>query len=215
MCLGAESLLVLDRYGVAAVFPLCPLVMDQLGVEHEPLGMVEFGRDPGPSVVFGLEPAGPFAGVLAGQQPGQPGGAEVGVFAALGQGLFTGSGLVSVVFYPVYFGVRWAHKGRLSSNREPEYDGGGMPSRGAANGAWTGGFVLFGAVLGNEVHCRGVGREPVHGQEPHREPADEAGRVQPFGGSHGRHEAWDTAVRIIPGLRWVPLFSGDRCTQTC
>ena len=44
---------------------------------------------------------------------------------------------------------------------------------------------------------------------------DEAGRVQPSGGSHGRHEAWDTAVRIIPGLRWVPLFSGDECTQTC
>ena len=109
--------------------------MDQLGVEHEPLGMVEFGRGPGPSVVVGIEPAGPFARVLAGQQPGQPGGAEVGVFAALGQGLFTGRGLVSVVFGPVYFGVRRAHKGRLSSNGGPEYDGGGMPSRGVANGA--------------------------------------------------------------------------------
>ena len=31
------------------------------------------------------------------------------------KGLFTGSGLVSVVFGPVYFGVRRAHKGHLSS----------------------------------------------------------------------------------------------------
>ena len=53
---------------------------------------------------------------FAGQQPGQPGGPDVGVFTALGQGLFTGSGLVSVLFGPVYFGVRRAHKGRLSSN---------------------------------------------------------------------------------------------------
>ena len=38
-----------------------------------------------------------------------------GGFASLGQGLFTGSGLVSVLFSPVYFGVRRAHKGCLSS----------------------------------------------------------------------------------------------------
>ena len=31
----------------------------------------------------GLEPDGPFARVFAGQQPGQPGGPDVGVFAAL------------------------------------------------------------------------------------------------------------------------------------
>ena len=47
-----------------------------------------------------------------------------------------------VLFSPVYFGVRRAHKGRLSSNGGPEHDGGGLPSRGAANGAWTGGAVL-------------------------------------------------------------------------
>ena len=46
-------------------------------------------------------------------------------------------------------------------------------------------------------------------------PRVKLGGVQPSGGSHGRHEAWDTAARIIPGLRWVPLFSGDGCTQTC
>ena len=38
------------------------------------------------------------------------------MFAALGHGLFTGSGLVSVLFSLVYFGVRRAHKGRLSSD---------------------------------------------------------------------------------------------------
>ena len=103
-------------------------------VQH-PLGLVELGRGSGPVLVVGLEPDGPFAGILAGQQPGQPGGSDVGVFAALGQGLFTGSGLVSLVFYPVYFGVRLAHKEGLSSNGEPEYDGVGLPSRGAANGA--------------------------------------------------------------------------------
>ena len=37
-----------------------------------------------------------------------------GGFAVLDQGLFTGSGLVSVLFSPVYFGVRRTHKGRLS-----------------------------------------------------------------------------------------------------
>ena len=103
-------------------------------VQH-PLGLVELGRASGPVLVVGLEPDGPFAGILARQETGQPGGAEVGVFAALGQGLFTGSGLVSLVFGPVYFGVRLAHKERLSSNGEPGYDGVGLPSRGAANGA--------------------------------------------------------------------------------
>ena len=73
----------------------------------------------GPVLVMGLEPDGPLARVLAGQQPGQPGGPDVGVFAALGQGMFTGSGLESVLFSPVYFGVRRAHKGRVSSNSEP------------------------------------------------------------------------------------------------
>ena len=79
---------------------------------EQPLGLVEVGQGSGLALV-GLEPDGPFARVLAGQQPRQPGGPDVGVFAALRQGLLTGSRLVSVVFGPVYFGVRFAHKGRL------------------------------------------------------------------------------------------------------
>ena len=43
-----------------------------------PLGLVELGRGSGPVLVMGLEPDGPFARVLAGQQPGQPGGPDVG-----------------------------------------------------------------------------------------------------------------------------------------
>ena len=39
------------------------------------------------------------------------------MFASLGQGLFTGSGLVSVLFSPVYFGVRRAHKGACNQTR--------------------------------------------------------------------------------------------------
>ena len=83
---------------------------------QQPLGLVEVGRDSCPVLVVSLEPDRPLAGALAGQQFGRPGGPDVGVFASLGQGLFTGSGLVSVLFSPVYFGVRRAHKGRLSSN---------------------------------------------------------------------------------------------------
>ena len=77
------------------------------------LGAVLVVIGPLPSDTVGLEPEGLLARVLAGQQPRQPGGPDVGVFAALGQGLLTGSRLVSVVFGPVYFGVRFAHKGRL------------------------------------------------------------------------------------------------------
>ena len=131
----AEGVLVLEADVVTAMGPLVSLLVEQSGMPGKPVGLVEVGRFTVPALVMGFEPDGSFAGVLAGQQPGQPGGPDVGVFAALGQGLFTGSGLVSVVFDPVYFGVRRAHKGRLSSNREPEYDGGGLPSRGAANGA--------------------------------------------------------------------------------
>ena len=54
-------------------------------VQH-PFSLVEFGRGSGPLPVVSLEPGGPLARVFAGQQPGQPGGPDVGVFVALGQG---------------------------------------------------------------------------------------------------------------------------------
>ena len=46
-----------------------------------PLGLVELGRGSGPVLVMGLEPDGPFARVLAGQQPGQLGGPDVRRFS--------------------------------------------------------------------------------------------------------------------------------------
>ena len=46
-----------------------------------PLGLVELGRGSGPVLMMGLEPDGPFARVLVGQQPGQPGGPGRGVLA--------------------------------------------------------------------------------------------------------------------------------------
>ena len=57
--LWPEAVLALDRYGVSAVFPLRPLLVDESGVAGEPLGLVEVGGDSGPPVVLGLEPAEP------------------------------------------------------------------------------------------------------------------------------------------------------------
>ena len=68
----------------ATVLPVCFSLVQQRGVVQPPLGLVELGRGSGPVLVAGLEPDGPFARVLAGQQPRQPGGPDVGVFAALG-----------------------------------------------------------------------------------------------------------------------------------
>ena len=106
-----EAVLSLDVHIKATVLPVYFSLVEESSVVQHPLGLVELGRGSGPVLVMGLEPDGPFTRVLAGQQLGQPGGPDVGVFAALGQGLFTGSGLVSVLFSPVYFGVRRAHKG--------------------------------------------------------------------------------------------------------
>ena len=65
-----------------------------------PLGLVELGRGSGPVLVMGLEPDGPFARVLAGQQPGQPGGPDVGGFSRDGHVRLGGVGLLRVYWRP-------------------------------------------------------------------------------------------------------------------
>ena len=67
---------------------------------QRPLGLVEVGRDPGPVLVMGLESDGPFARVLAGQQPGQPGGPHVGGFSQDGHVCLGGVRLPQVYWHP-------------------------------------------------------------------------------------------------------------------
>ena len=68
-------------------------------VQH-PLSLVELGRGSGPVLVTGLEPDGPFARLLAGQQPGQPGGPDVGGFSRDGHVCLGGVGLPQVYWHP-------------------------------------------------------------------------------------------------------------------
>lgn len=86
-----EDALVLDRYGVTAVLPVRPLVVEQRCVAGEPLGLVEIGACPGPTTVIGPEPTGPVARVLTGNQAWWPGGPGVRVLPALGHGAAPGS----------------------------------------------------------------------------------------------------------------------------
>ena len=61
--------------------------------------------DTGPVLMVGLEPNGPLARVLAGQQPGQPGGPDVGGFSRdgpSGELLRAGNGRGKEVLPPVY-----------------------------------------------------------------------------------------------------------------
>ena len=82
-----EGVLPFGQYRVALLLPPLTLLVKQGGVVQEPAGLVEVRGHaaPAPSLVLGLEPAGPFAGTFSGEQPGQPcdpqvgsGGAELG-----------------------------------------------------------------------------------------------------------------------------------------
>lgn len=53
---------------MAAVLPLQLLLVEQVGVFQEPLGLIEVGWQAGPVLVIGLEPDGPFAGLLPGEK---------------------------------------------------------------------------------------------------------------------------------------------------
>ena len=86
--LATQSDIVLS-FGIhlVAVFFLFGLFLSQQRcVLHEPIGLVEDGRDLVPFLKMGFEPNGPFAGIVAGQQLGQPGGPDVGRFARDRQG---------------------------------------------------------------------------------------------------------------------------------
>ena len=78
-----EGVLALDEDVVAVIFPFLPLLVQERRVAHQPLGLIEVRGLAGPFDVVGLEPDGPFAGVLAGEETGQPGGPDVGVIASL------------------------------------------------------------------------------------------------------------------------------------
>ena len=64
----AEGVLTLDAGFVSALDPEVALLVEQLGVVGQPLGLVEVGGWLRPVLVMGLEPDGPLAGVLAGEQ---------------------------------------------------------------------------------------------------------------------------------------------------
>ena len=64
-----EAVLSLDVHIKATMLPVCFSLVEERGVVQPPLGLVELGRGSGPVLVMGLEPDGPLAGVLAGQQP--------------------------------------------------------------------------------------------------------------------------------------------------
>ncbi len=76
-----KPVLSLDIDVEAADFPVGSALVEQCGMGEQPLCLVEVGRLPGPVPVVGLEPDGPFAGVLTGEQARQPGGPDVGMFA--------------------------------------------------------------------------------------------------------------------------------------
>ena len=76
-----EAVLSFDVHIKATVLPVCFSLVEERGVVQHPLRLIEVGRDLGPVLLVGLEPDGPLAGVLAGQQPGQPGGPDVGGFS--------------------------------------------------------------------------------------------------------------------------------------
>ena len=66
----------------AADRPVLDSLVDEGGVVEHPLGLVEVRWDAFPALVMGLEPDGPLAGVLTGEEAGQPGGPDVGEVAA-------------------------------------------------------------------------------------------------------------------------------------
>ena len=47
----------------------------------KPIGLVEVGGFTVPALVARFDPDGPFAGSFAGEQPGEPGGPDVGEIA--------------------------------------------------------------------------------------------------------------------------------------
>ena len=72
-CGSAVELKPVLRLGVDAVAADCPVgdaLVEERGVVEHPLGLVEVRRDAFPALVMGLEPDGPFAGVLAGEESG-------------------------------------------------------------------------------------------------------------------------------------------------
>ena len=81
----AESVLVLEADVVAAAGPPVSLLVEQSGMQGEPVGLVEVGRFTVPALVMGFEPDGPFAGSFAGEQAGKPGGPDVGEIALSGR----------------------------------------------------------------------------------------------------------------------------------
>ena len=77
----------------AANFPVGDAFVEERGVVEHPLGLVGLGRGSGPVPVVSLEPGGPLARVFAGQQPGQPGGLDVGRLSGNGQDGTRGMGI--------------------------------------------------------------------------------------------------------------------------
>ena len=95
-----EAVLCFDVHIKATVLPVCFSLVEERGVVQRPLGLVEVRWDLGPVLVVGLEPDGPFARVLAGQQPGQPGGPDVGGFSRDGHVCLGGVRLSQVYWHP-------------------------------------------------------------------------------------------------------------------
>ena len=75
-----EAVLVLGEHRVSSFLPVLPALVESGRMFQLPTDQVEGAGDllPAPSLVLGPEPGSPLAGVLAGQELGEPGYPDVG-----------------------------------------------------------------------------------------------------------------------------------------
>ena len=98
-----EAVLVLCEHRVSPFLPVLPALVESGRMLQLPTDQVEGAGDPipAPSFVLGPEPRSPLAGVLAGQQLGEPGYPDVGAVPQQGHLRFPDLG---------NFGRSWAQE---------------------------------------------------------------------------------------------------------